>query len=807
MANNVDIVVRAKNEASGALRQVRSDMVGLETTAKASGGTLDNLLGGAIGGMAGGLAMGAIISITGALAANAEQWIASAQKLQTVRTSFDVLSAQAGQSSEAMLAAMRAASRGMVSDADLIASANKAMMLGVADNGGELADLLRVASARGKAFGMDSAQAFDQIVTGIGRLSPRILDNLGIVMDEVAVFDQYAAALGRTRDQLSETEKRQALLNKVIAESRNIVAQTNTGGSASAAQQSAAAKENAGAAIGSVFMPIQREMDEGMADLINSFQGRTDEMAQRVRDLNDILADAANDPRVSQGWRDNMTALAQAIALADEAAKRGVPGAQSYAAALSDMAGQALLTRNIGTEQAAWVDKVVASLQIMTDNYGAAKASMDALDPKLDTLRAKGLGAAQTQEQLATAADRAAAALTLAGYSTAGFVSGLSQVQAQAGATMGIIYNLTDAINTLNATTGVMRANSDILGSITPQINNITSGLMNNLGVDEALAKGEDLKRQYADRVDQLRQAGYTSAETLLIIQSEVGETQKWASSLDKVSAATAAISKEFDDLKGKVSGVLTDALSVDTGKVKIEDLLPREDAVNENARRLAAIMNEGLIDQPWLEEFKNEVPAIFNEIANAPDARVAAARIMQQFQEGTRPELIDKEAAKAKVKAMILGDQNMAALAEEIAQELAAEMNIPLSQAMQAAGGALGVAPKPGSAGATGGTFDNSAVNTTMGESGAQAGTAWGAAFEANASGTVIVAGIMTKMEANYAQLTSSGAKAGTSWGAGFMSTVETGVTQPLISLLATLVLPEVAAQLKKNETQTEPP
>ena len=36
----------------------------------------------------------------------------------------------------------------------------------------------------------------------------------------------------------------------------------------------------------------------------------------------------------------------------------------------------------------------------------------------------------------------------------------------------------------------------------------------------------------------------------------------------------------------------------------------------------------------------------------------------------------------KAKVKAMILGDQNMAALAEEIAQELAAEMNIPLSQA-----------------------------------------------------------------------------------------------------------------------------
>lgn len=808
MANNVDIVVRAKNEASAALRQVKNDMVGLDTTAKASGGAMDNLLGGAIGGMAGGLAMGALLSITGAIAANAEQWVASAQKLQTVRTSFDVLAGQAGQSSEAMLAAMRNASRGMVSDADLISAANKAMMLGVADSGQELADLLQVASARGKAFGMDSAQAFDQIVTGIGRLSPRILDNLGIVMDEVAVFDEYAAALGRTGAQLSETEKRQALLNKVISESRNIVSQTNTGGSASAAQQSAAAKENAGAAIGGVIMPIQRELDEGMADLINSFQGRGDIMAQRVRDLNDILADAANDPRVSQSWRDNMAGLAQAIGMADEAAKRGVPGAQAYANVLSEMAGQALLTRNISEPQMQMVRDVQTSVQKITEAYNQQRASLDALDPKLDNVREKSGSAAQSQEQMATAADRAAAALTLAGYSTVGFVSGLSQVQAQAGATMGIIYNLTAAVNTLNATTGVMRANSDILGGITPQINNITSGLMNNLGTDAALAKGEELKRQYADRVDLLRQEGYTSAQIEMIIQSEVSQTQQWASSLDQVSAATSSISSEFDDLKGKVSGVLNDALSVDTGGVKVEDLLPREDAVNENARRLAAIMNEGLANQPWLEEFKNEVPAIFNEIANAPDARVAAARIMQQFQEGTRPELIDKEAAKAKVKAMILGDQNMASLAEEIAQELAAEMNIPLSQAMQAAGGALGVAPKAGAgAGGAGGGQDNGAIGANMSASGAMAGTAWGAAFEANASGTVIVAGIMAKMEANYSQLSASGAKAGTNWGAGFMSTVETGVTQPLISILATLVLPEVVAQLKKNDSQTTPP
>jgi hypothetical protein len=89
----------------------------------------------------------------------------------------------------------------------------------------------------------------------------------------------------------------------------------------------------------------------------------------------------------------------------------------------------------------------------------------------------------------------------------------------------------------------------------------------------------------------------------------------------------------------------------------------------------------------------------------------------------------------------------------------------------------------------------------------GASSGTSFMAGFEANANGAIIVASIITKMEANYVQLNASGAKAGTNWGAGFMSTVETGVAQPLISLLATLVLPEVVAQLKKNETQTQPP
>jgi hypothetical protein len=97
--------------------------------------------------------------------------------------------------------------------------------------------------------------------------------------------------------------------------------------------------------------------------------------------------------------------------------------------------------------------------------------------------------AAGTTASLTTEADRAKAALILAGYATASFASGLSQVQAQAGATMGVIYNLTGAVQQLNAVTGVMRSNSDLLGGITSQLNGVTSGLIDNMGIDGALAE------------------------------------------------------------------------------------------------------------------------------------------------------------------------------------------------------------------------------------------------------------------------------------------------------------------------------
>ncbi len=116
------------------------------------------------------------------------------------------------------LTQLREASRGAISDYDLMLSANKAMMLGVTDSAETMSRILEVSIERGRAMGIGAQQAFNDIVTGIGRMSPLILDNLGIVVGGEAAFARYAETLGKTADELTDVEKKQMLVNKVLAE-------------------------------------------------------------------------------------------------------------------------------------------------------------------------------------------------------------------------------------------------------------------------------------------------------------------------------------------------------------------------------------------------------------------------------------------------------------------------------------------------------------------------------------------------------------------------------------------------------------
>jgi hypothetical protein len=133
------------------------------------------------------------------------------------------LAASFGTSMDTIVDTVRAASFSTISDMDIIAAANKAMMLGVATDAKTMGDLMQVAMARGRAMGLSTAQAFNDIVVGIGRASPMILDNLGIVLDAERVYGKYADSIGKAAGALTKAEKVQALTTATIKEGGKLI--------------------------------------------------------------------------------------------------------------------------------------------------------------------------------------------------------------------------------------------------------------------------------------------------------------------------------------------------------------------------------------------------------------------------------------------------------------------------------------------------------------------------------------------------------------------------------------------------------
>ncbi len=189
---DVGILIKAKDEASGAIKNVKSSLNDLGKSAgdatSLSGAFTQ--LGGAIGIAA--AAVGAFK--VGQVVVDLAQVGAQAQR---VEVSFGTLTRQAGISGDALLAAMQKASSGTIANTELMLTANRALALGVADSADEMSQLMQVAIARGKALGLSAQQAFNDLVTGIGRMSPLILDNLGIITGGEKVFNDYAAGIGR----------------------------------------------------------------------------------------------------------------------------------------------------------------------------------------------------------------------------------------------------------------------------------------------------------------------------------------------------------------------------------------------------------------------------------------------------------------------------------------------------------------------------------------------------------------------------------------------------------------------------------
>ncbi len=89
---------------------------------------------------------------------------------------------------------------GTVKDTELIQQANLALLLGGKQLAEALPILMGIAAEKARALSMPITQAFSDIVRGVGRASPLILDNLGIIVDNVAAQKELAISLGYVKE-------------------------------------------------------------------------------------------------------------------------------------------------------------------------------------------------------------------------------------------------------------------------------------------------------------------------------------------------------------------------------------------------------------------------------------------------------------------------------------------------------------------------------------------------------------------------------------------------------------------------------
>jgi len=135
--------------------------------------------------------------------------------IQTLQASFETLVDTTG-GTTLTLDKLRAATRGSVSDVELLKAANQAMALGLPTD--ELDELMASAMKLGHAMGISTTRAVESLTTGIGRQSRLILDNLGITFKAEDAYRWYAASIGKTVSELDESEQRLAWQSYAIKE-------------------------------------------------------------------------------------------------------------------------------------------------------------------------------------------------------------------------------------------------------------------------------------------------------------------------------------------------------------------------------------------------------------------------------------------------------------------------------------------------------------------------------------------------------------------------------------------------------------
>lgn len=142
-------------------------------------------------------------------------------KLEQTENAFQGLARTIGTTSTRALEGFREASRGTISDLELMIQANRAVVLGAVDTAQQFEEFITVSRRLGQAVGRDAGDALEDFTLGVARQSRQLLDNIGLTVRAESAYESMAERLGKTSSELTDAERRAAFLAATMDASRS----------------------------------------------------------------------------------------------------------------------------------------------------------------------------------------------------------------------------------------------------------------------------------------------------------------------------------------------------------------------------------------------------------------------------------------------------------------------------------------------------------------------------------------------------------------------------------------------------------
>ena len=696
MASNITVIIQAKDNASKVLMAVAKTINKMPTGQAASNINLLSTAISVLGGKAS--ALGATFDVLTKIFTVVNDLAYRGAKFDRLEQGASSLGKQFAMTSQEIIAAVDKITKGTLSNTAILQQANQAMLLGVAHSEEELTTLAAIAADRGRKMGISMEKAFSSIVLGVGRLSPLILDNLGIILDADVTYAKYAKTIGKTADSLTDLEKRQALLNRLKEEMKSTKIQEDD---MTSWEKLGASINNATTALGEWINKYLyfEQLIGGIADVTNSFAGAVDVLtpAEEAKKKVDELKKQLEALKETYKQTQEYISFAQTSSVTFT----GVTNPETLNSPGLMIAQEQIL--NLKKE----IEKTTLDLARAENSVYVMNAPIIQQEEKKYYAKQKALEIAKEEERI----NQENILIQEKWNNIVGDYASLLDISKHEAELLAQeLYDgqtiTQELVNKFRNFVGLLEEGKERAENLQRAIEGIQSGVrgaavqayidagLNENVLDLYKQKNEELQKA----VHFLQVAGYSEDELAFRVaaveekySSVFNSISESVKETQKLSTATAKVSEEYSKIESTVSSIVQDMYE-DIGVKNLDDFLPREDAPNEAARRIADVMVKGF-ESPWATYFKDTFPDLFTKYSDLAggDVKKAAGLLLKDFQAGLNPELIDKEKVKELAKRMLMADQASKAMIDEISKELADEMQISLTEATGAVSSAFG--------------------------------------------------------------------------------------------------------------------